>query len=549
MLFLSFSQNSDITNDSINSFVQKVSDKSLSLNERVKFNNRIYTSTKNDSLIDFALSRYVYFYYKLNDSLNFQKYTQKHLNHAQKRNDEKAIAKILEYKAAFFKKDNAVDSTFYYYHKSFKAYEKIHDSLGAGKILMNTTILQKNIHDYIGSESTSLKALEFLEGTKNKRRISSVYNNLGIVYSNLEMHNESIKFHTKALNLRREIKSKLIYQVQSLNNIAKAYKNNGNYQKSIEYLNRALEHDSLLDENLITKSVLIDNLAHARFKKNKHADVFNDFHTALSIRKEIDDKNGIVMSYLHLAEYHQSKNEIDKAISYAQQAESIAIQTKKYRDYLAALKLTGQLYNGDKVKEKYEKYIAIRDSLDLIARRQKEQFASIQLGLNEKDLQIESVKKSDKEKYYWILILLAIIAICVYAYYVLYKKRRRQQIEYEELVTKFNKSSKKLFHSQDSEQNTKFREEFHAELIKKYNLTEVLIEFWELQIQGLSEFDIAKELKSVTEGAIKKRRNKLYKKLKAYYGSLNKIDKFISISIYNNAFQEFKKQKEVQYKN
>lgn len=535
----SFSQNQYVTKDSISILINKVSDKALPLLDRLDYNNQIYALSQQDSLIDFTLNKYVYLYYKLNDSSNFQKYSNKCLKHSQKTKNNKAIAKTLEYKAAFYKRYNTIDSTFYYNHKSFKIYENIKDSLGAGKILMNIAILQKNTHDYTGSKTTSLKSLIFLKTTKNKRRISSIYNNLGIIYTNLESYDKALEFHNKALVLRSEIADKSIYQIQSLNNIAKVYKDSGENDKAIEYLEKALLSDSLLYQNLETKAAIIDNLAHARFKKDSQQEVLAYLLDALAIRKKINDKNGIIISSLHLAEYYKSKNNTKLAILYAEQAEQTAIQTKKYRDYLSSLELIGDLYSGEEAKDKYKRYIVIRDSLDLVARKQKEQFAFIQLEVEEKDQLIKEHKQSNQKKYYLIIGLIIIVLIITIAYFFSRHKRQKQDIEFQKIIKKLDELQRKFFQTENKTLDENKKLAFKTMLKGKYNISDIIIEFWQYQIEGLSEAQIAKKLKTVTKEGVRKRRNKLYKKIREYYGHIDKIDKFLSVSIYSKNLLEF----------
>ncbi len=521
--------------------MKKVSDKSLPLLDRLEFNNQIYASSQHDSIIDFTLNKYMYLYYKLNDSSNFQKYTNKYLRLTQNKNNDKVIAKTSEYKAAFNKRYNVVDSTFYYYHKSFKAYERINDSLSAGKILLNMAILQKNTYDYTGSESTSLRALDFLKSTKNKRRISSIYNNLGIIYANLENYVKALEFHNKALILRSKIEDKPIYKIQSLNNIGKVYKDSGKNRKAIEYFKKALSYDSLLNEGLETKAAIIDNLAHARFKENNQQDVLTDLLQALSIRENINDENGIIISSLHLAEYYKHENNTIKAILYAEQAEQTAIRTKKYRDYLASLELIGELYNGEEAKEKYKRYIIIRDSLDLVARKQKEQFAFIQLEVEEKDQLIKEQKLSNQKKYYLIIGLAFLTLIIVIAYLFSRHKKKKQDIEFQKIIEKLHESQRKFFHTENPTLDENKKLMFKKMLKEKYNISDIIIEFWQHQIQGFSEAQIAEKLKSVTKEGVRKRRNKLYKRLKEYYEHIDDLDKFLSASIYREDLLEFEK--------
>ncbi len=530
--------------DSIHNLVQRVNNSKLDLRHRIISNHKLYLYAKqfhDDSLMGFALKKFVNLHYKSKDSLNFQKYAQQRLEFSQRRFDTASVAKVLEYKSAFYKRHHAVDSTFYYYYKSFKLYEAIGDSLSAGKIMLNTAILQKNVHDYSGAEISSFRALDFLKNTKNTRRISSVYNNLGIIYNNLKNYDKAIEYHEKAYRLRIEIKDKPIYAIQSLNNIGKSYKDAQNYQKAIRYFNLGLsENDSILSSYPETKAALIDNMAHAHFRTNRLDSVLTNLEQALNIRERESDDHGIIMSYIHLAEYYKDIS-IDTSVAYIERAERIAHKTKKYRDYLVSLEFMAELYPDNRIKDKFKEYIAVRDSLDLVDRRYKEDFIRIKYELNEKDDIISEQRVNNRKRLYVILALSVFALVLLFAYLLFMNKKRRRESELIHIIDTLKESQKEVFSIREPSLGQNYRERFNAKLKQKYNLTDSLIEFWTMQSQGFSEAEIAEKLKSVTEGAIKKRRNKLYKKLKAYDNSLDRIDKLVSVSIYQKEFLTFQK--------
>ncbi len=494
-----------------------------------------------DSLKNETLKSNIKTAYKKNDTLLFQKYTTEHIKFLKTFKDSSALAKTLDYRAAFNRKRNNIDSTYYYYHKSFKIYKDLKDSLNTGKTLLNIAILQKNTSNYKGSQNSSFKALTYLLPTKNKRRISSIFNNLGIVYNNLGDYENALKYHEKSLEYRKQINNNPIYLIQSLNNIGKIYKDQEQYKKAMDYFNEALSYTDAIRISPKTKAALIDNLAHTIFKNNKRENTLSSFLEALKIREQIEDHYGIIISCVHLSEYYDYSQQKSNAILYAQKAEDISRKVKQNRDYLESLKLLGKLYTGEKSKQTYQKYITVDDSLKLVAQNYERSFERIKFEINEKDQLLKKEKQGNQIKYYLIICLIFIVLIIAIAYLVSKHKRKKQDLEFKELVAKLNESQRKFFHSENPTLDQKTKEAFTNWLKEKYNITDSLIEFWQLQVQGISEAQIAEQLKSVTKEAIRKRRNKLYKKLKEYYGHIDELDKFLSVSIYNKSFLDFKK--------
>lgn len=492
----------------------------------------------NDSIRNAYLMAQIRKYYDKDDTLLFHKSRKEHIKLLQGYSDSTSLAKNYKYAGAFFWKHNQMDSAYYYYYRSYLVYNGLKDSLNAGGSLLNLAILHKNIADYSGSENLSFQALGYLEPMDNKRRIASVFNNLGIIYNNLKNYGKAIEYHSKSAELRTEMDASPILEIQSLNNIGKMYKDMGNYGEAIGYFQKALTNGNLLEQHQETKAALIDNLADALFKSGKTDRVLEQYLEALKIREGIEDLDGILISCIHLSEYHNSKGDKETAIKYAERAEGIAMETHEYRDYLESLMLMANLYDGEKAKEKFNRYAFIKDSIDLVNKRHKEQFSRIKYEVDKKDELIEEQQKSNQNKWYWIIGLSLLVCVLLASVFHFFRKKRKQALEMDGLLEKLEEMQLKFFHSQDKELEEKNRIEFREMLIGKYGLTDSLVEFWELQIKGLSEDEISKHLISVTEEAIKKRRNKLYGKLKDYHG-YSKINKFMSASIYRENFQDF----------
>ena len=503
--------------DSILYLSQKVKDKDLSFENRLEYNHQIYgyikQNGKNDSLKNTTLKNYVYLYYKLNDTINFPQYANEHLKHTTFIQDSINHAKTLEYFAAHYRKQHNIDSTFSYYYKSFTFYNKLNDSLSAGKMLLNMAILQKNVHDYKGAEKSSFKALDYLKSTSNKRRISSVYNNLAIVYNNLKEYELAIKHHQKALNIRQEIHENSIYVLQSLNNLGKSYKDSKDYKNAIDVFETALEQDSTLNTHLETKAALIDNLAHAKFRLGKTKHTHDQFIKALHIREDINNPHGVIISSLHLAEYYIKLKNHDIARQYALKAEKIAKKTKKYRDYIEALELMSDLSVGAELKDTFKKYTAIRDSLYLVDKRQEKSFILIQTEINQLEKKIAHQKTRINRNS---IIFFCIAGVSIVIFLFILHKRKKEYNKLQEHTKKELENKKLLIEtvkqSGIKKHDKEFIHHFHETLKIKYQLTKENLEFWIVFIKNLSQEEQS-ELLGIKKDSIDKRRKSLKKKI------------------------------------
>ena len=123
-----------------------------------------------------------------------------------KRNDTLGIANSHWYLALYYARQSQNDSAVNNYFYAERFYSLLGVNNMAGRANLNLAIIQKNQKDYIGSERSSIKALEFLEGREGEERIvASAYNNLGIVARATDKYDEALEYHNKALAVKRII--------------------------------------------------------------------------------------------------------------------------------------------------------------------------------------------------------------------------------------------------------------------------------------------------------------------------------------------------------
>ena len=191
-----------------------------------------------DSLI--IQSNFIVSQLQLDNGYNdlFLKTSKENLNLATQVKDSSSMALIFNQMAYYYDRRSR-DSSYYYYHKSEKLYRALKDYYHTASTLLDIAIIQKNEKDFTGSEVTSIEGINLLEDVEPDDKISHndinktkafFYNNLGMVFSELEQFDESIKYHKKAIALKRKLDGdNKVTLDNSLNNLGYAYKNAGQY--------------------------------------------------------------------------------------------------------------------------------------------------------------------------------------------------------------------------------------------------------------------------------------------------------------------------------
>ncbi|WP_430411336.1 tetratricopeptide repeat protein [Kordia sp.] len=538
------SNNSNVDSVYINiiSLLERIESKSLNDSIAYNLSKEAYILTKrlnNDSLKNSVLKKCILFSYRNDDWKQFNVFRAEQLPITRRLSDSLAIAKNFDYGAYYHKVvTNNLDSVYKYYYSSYKIYDALKDSLGAGKMKLNIAIVKKNVHDYKGSEIASVDALKYFLPIKEERRIASTYNNLGIVFNQYKDWNKSLEYHQKSAEIRERL-DKRIYYLQSLNNIGKVYKDIGEYNRSKEYFREILSNDSIISQakHLWFKAVVIDNLAHTRFKENSDSKVLSDFMEALKIREDKKAFSGMVISYIHLAEYHKEKEDFIKAIDYAEKAEQLAHETHNYRDYLESQELLLDVYDADKAKQLMKRYIFVRDSLDKVDRMQENRFAIIEFEVDAKDKQITSLEATTKkDKCFITFLVIGFILLISLSTFLINKKLKQGR----KLKSELKKTEHQLL-EQTQDQVTPNDEnliQYHQHLSNTYNISKKLLEYWALKANRFTNQQIAERLK-ITLGATKKRNTLLLHKI-FEVEEKQEIDKYFLLNLYAEKLREFK---------
>ena len=498
--------------------------------------------TKEDSLRNQILKSEIKSFYRNQNWDAFNKLCNEHLKLTRKIKDTTSHAKTLEYIGAYFEQKHKTDSSYYYYTKSFQTYNSINDSLNAGLILLNLAITQKNFRDYSGSEYKCKKALKYLTNRTKPRWLASVHNTLGVVYGKQNNFDLSLQHHLKSLELREQKGQNPLHAIYSLNNIGDMYIAQKKYDNAISYFNKANRFDSIIDKHPRVQATLQDNLTYAQFKNGGYNNLLASFEKALNLRKKIDDKYGMISSLLHISEYYRDSSDKEKAIEYAQYASKISKNINAFESHIRSLEFLGNLYDEKESKAIFNQYASIRDSLESVDKNQRNSFATIELMVDEKNEIIQEQNKKAKTKKLFINILLAllIITIIIAIYFIINQRQKKRLLNesYKELKDTKKALSDKVFNSQEVEEHLN---EFHEFLQKKYELTDVLIEFWILRANRKTKEEMAKILfKSVN--SIKDRRKRLIKILKEIKNISNPPRSFL-IDVYNEELAQFTQNK------
>lgn len=341
-------------------------------------------------------------YYGLGNYSKFYTATKLARQKAEQVGDTLQITKALSYLAKYNSDNGKNDSAFYYYSKAEKLAIALNDSVNLGGIYINKAFIQLYESDFSGCELTASKALDVLRNTVDKKKIYDGYNLIGICSNEKKSYERALEYHNKALNTARNysLMNSLHLSSNSLNNIGVVYQNLNNHDQAIYNFELALKDDHLLRDVPSLYSILLDNLAYSKFKIDSRKDVLNLFFRSLKIRDSLQLKSGIVINKIHLSEYFEKFGDTIAAKRYAKDALLTSRQSKVSGDILESLKRLSDVDHKNAAAYSKEFY-KINDSLQQSERNIKDRFARIQFETNELNFENNKLEEQNRTLFYF----------------------------------------------------------------------------------------------------------------------------------------------------
>ncbi|CAI2765136.1 tetratricopeptide repeat-containing sensor histidine kinase [Flavobacterium collinsii] len=345
------------------------------------------------------------------------------------------IKRILE-KADILMDTYKYDSCYYYYNKAQSLCNPETDYVDYVYALTCMANVEQYQGDYIASETSLLKTLPYLKKIKKPRFAANVYEQFAANYYYTFDCNNALLYYTKALHL----KTSYYRKISVLNNISTVYIR----QKKINLAISILIPLSKLTTICKTDKVLND-IEHARILSHigscYHAqgklEALYYYKKSLAMQLKLKEYDGISYSYLHLAEYFQTRD-LSLATTYAKKAYFYSDKINDPVIKLQSLKTLSKTTSGNDLKNYSTQFIQLADSITKASHKSKKQFARIKYYFkkyNTENLQLKAYKAEseleiERQKIYNIIlpIIIALILIFVaFLYFHLKSKGRKEK--------------------------------------------------------------------------------------------------------------------------
>jgi len=156
--------------------------------------------------------------------------------------------------------------------------------------------------------------LKKAELQKDSASIALLYNNIATVYRETGKNDLVLKYASKAVDLSKYVPD-FSHRADIHNTLANYYYEN--YIDSLAIVHFNISHDYRLKAG-VKKDIAVSykNLAGVNYEMGNKKLAIQYVHTSLTIRKEIDDRQGLISSYLCLGEIYYFEQILDSSLYY-----------------------------------------------------------------------------------------------------------------------------------------------------------------------------------------------------------------------------------------
>lgn len=233
-------------------------------------------------------------------------------------------------------------------HRAEKLSRKINYLKGAAYALKYIGIAYYYQGNYIESLNTWQKSLAVFDSINDRVGMANIQSNIGAIYYNEGDYTSALDYYLKSLTTSEEIKDTLRI-VTALTNIGAVYNDKpATHDKALGYSLRALKLSEAIGamDAVATTSL---NIGEIYLFRKQNAQALEYFQKSLDAMKGTD---GTVYTMVSIAKVYTSEGQYDKALSYLDEALSIADQLNAIPNKTHALVAKAEIFHLQKKEQK-----------------------------------------------------------------------------------------------------------------------------------------------------------------------------------------------------
>ena len=258
--------------------------------------------------------------------------------------------------------DNDPVKALYYYKKLLALSQKLNDKVAEAVVQVETGYALYMMGNTVAGSELLHKASRMAEKTGNQQAIGIAYDNLAIIYEDVQKQNELWK---KALLASTAAKDYL-FMCYELGNLADNFGRQKQWDSSMHYTQQALSL-SITQDVKDLKAYSLVSMGWQNYRMGQKAVALSYYHTAMQDPFTTSDAKTAAVVYGTLSDYYTSERHEDSALYYAKIAYN-SVKNAFYSVQLYPVITLRRAYERANIMDSAYKYLkiqnAIRDSIE-----------------------------------------------------------------------------------------------------------------------------------------------------------------------------------------
>lgn len=297
----------------------------------------VISGTKNDSI---KISNYnkIAWHYVFNDTSQAKRYLQKSEKIALKNIKSYGYNEIMNLKGIMMDIKGETDSATFYFKKTLELSRKNRHKIIEVRSINNLGMLNYNQGNYKNALNYFLEGLKRNENLPNDKKIknSIFYNNIGLIYQELNLNEKALYYHKKAYEDRKK-NNQLKDQASSLNNIGICYNLMHKNKEALThfYLGLKVATES---KNLIDYYKIIENIGNTLQSEKQFRASITYYQKILNMKDSVAiNPKTIIGVYTGLSSAYNEISEPKKGLYYGKKGIEFLEANTDFKYYSSSL--------------------------------------------------------------------------------------------------------------------------------------------------------------------------------------------------------------------
>jgi tetratricopeptide (TPR) repeat protein len=173
--------------------------------------------------------------------------------------------------------------------------------------------LEKAERNLLQSTSYDERAVEMLEKLGDEHTMSTLFNNLGMVYQAKGEWDRAIEHYEHSLAIAKEVGDER-GMAATLDNLGLVYKAKGEWDRAIEHYEHSLAIAKKVGDER-GMAATFNNLGNVYQARGEWERAIEYYERSLAIKEKLGDEHGMAFSYNNIAKLYQDRGQLEEAIS------------------------------------------------------------------------------------------------------------------------------------------------------------------------------------------------------------------------------------------